>query len=40
MPHARHTDQKTFPKLIYKPSGRNLFSLSLGVPTVLFPYVR
>jgi hypothetical protein len=25
---------------VYKPSGRNLFSLSMGIPSILLPYVR
>lgn len=33
------TAEDTFNKLIYKPNGRNIFALSMGIPTILFPYV-
>ncbi len=46
-PHTTHThapppviEESTFHKLIYKPNARNIFPLSMGIPTILFPYVR
>ncbi len=38
--HPHITEKSTFHKLIYKPNARNIFPLSMGISTVLFPYVR